>query len=1081
MRKQYFITIIICLFISSAYAQFSVSAVATDENCPGTGSLSLSVQNANPSVPVNYKVYLLPESNVPFWNSSNPIVEGLQDGDYLIKASQVNNGSTTTAQTTASIGSNYVPLAFSVSSVNAVCGNDGSMVINVFQGSPATYEILDGPAIAGPQTSNVFNGLPAGTYEIRVTDTCGNGFISTQTFYVEQPVLTLTGPNFSGGTLSSCSQITVGCTVNAQGEGLGIIYPLSAQITVYPPSGGTPTVYNQSISSGPQNGLEILQQIQFYSASHTIDFKVTDPCGTVYTLNGSVVSQQMTAQGSPQSVLCNNLILNISAENYMPPYTINFTSTPAGFSPSAANSAYPGPFNNVATFGNEENPVPLGSYEFTITDACGRTASAQTQINTPIVPVPTVTATNSDCVNFLGSMTVQVTNHPLQTATITSAPAAYQYNTPYNVTQMISNGILSVGGLPIGNYTLNLTDVCGNTYQNVTAVVPDYSPQAPQFVPRADCETGKGALLILSNLTSVIITDAPAGFEHSLPYNASYNIANGVFSMDGFAGGAYTFKTTTACTGEMETIIEIPEMEVTENEISIGGDCVSFDLEINYESNAGTLVTFWLQSYNDDDNKWVHPETGAVYEEGDVLNNENAVPLLNNAINEALPYLGTFRVMKMQRSYGNGGEGVTSKICMENVYDFFFYNELDIRGVYNLTCVGELIDVQVDAIGVSPLHFEIISQNGDTSFYIDNGGDNIFTGLQEGLYHVRVTDPCGGFRVQQFNVSELPPLVSTSQPGDLGSCDLTGTGTSEFDLSTQDDIITNNLDDEIAAVTYHASLAEAENGVNPLPVLYTSGSAEIFARVEWVMNPSCYGIASFNLLVTSPTPLVMDDVWGICQGESVTVVADPGYVSYSWSNGATTQNIEVSEPGSYTCSVVSITGCEMSKTIEVVPVLPPQITRIDTDDFRDDENIVTVVMENTPNLNLYEYSIDGVNYQAGNTFTGIPAGQYTVTVRDRFGCSASDSKDIHLLTYPKFFTPNGDGAHDKWRIEYAILEPGMKVFIYDRYGKPITSFGATSEGWDGTLEGQMLPSTDYWFIVKRQDGREYRGHFAMMR
>jgi gliding motility-associated-like protein len=57
----------------------------------------------------------------------------------------------------------------------------------------------------------------------------------------------------------------------------------------------------------------------------------------------------------------------------------------------------------------------------------------------------------------------------------------------------------------------------------------------------------------------------------------------------------------------------------------------------------------------------------------------------------------------------------------------------------------------------------------------------------------------------------------------------------------------------------------------------------------------------------------------------------------------------------------------------------------------------------------------------------------------------------------------------------------MMVYIYDRYGKPITEFGSTSDGWDGTHKGQVLPATDYWFVVKRQDGREMRGHFAMMR
>ena len=101
-------------------------------------------------------------------------------------------------------------------------------------------------------------------------------------------------------------------------------------------------------------------------------------------------------------------------------------------------------------------------------------------------------------------------------------------------------------------------------------------------------------------------------------------------------------------------------------------------------------------------------------------------------------------------------------------------------------------------------------------------------------------------------------------------------------------------------------------------------------------------------------------------------------------------------------------------------------------------------------------------------------------VRDGLGCGIAE-KEVALLYYPNFFTPNGDGYNEKWQIKYSVLEPQMKVTIFDRYGKVITSFGGMSDGWDGTLNGAKLPSTDYWFVVTREDGREYKGHFAMMR
>ncbi|MGK4569084.1 T9SS type B sorting domain-containing protein [Flavobacterium sp. 3HN19-14] len=83
--------------------------------------------------------------------------------------------------------------------------------------------------------------------------------------------------------------------------------------------------------------------------------------------------------------------------------------------------------------------------------------------------------------------------------------------------------------------------------------------------------------------------------------------------------------------------------------------------------------------------------------------------------------------------------------------------------------------------------------------------------------------------------------------------------------------------------------------------------------------------------------------------------------------------------------------------------------------------------------------------------------------------------------YPMFFTPNGDGVNDNWKIKFSNLEPGLDVAIFDRYGKFIKQLYANGQGWDGTYNGHDEPSTDYWFVVKRPSGKEYRGHFALKR
>ena len=39
------------------------------------------------------------------------------------------------------------------------------------------------------------------------------------------------------------------------------------------------------------------------------------------------------------------------------------------------------------------------------------------------------------------------------------------------------------------------------------------------------------------------------------------------------------------------------------------------------------------------------------------------------------------------------------------------------------------------------------------------------------------------------------------------------------------------------------------------------------------------------------------------------------------------------------------------------------------------------------------------------------------------------------------------------------------------------------ESWDGTYEGNDLPSGDYWYVVNQNDDREtrYVGHFTLYR
>ena len=58
---------------------------------------------------------------------------------------------------------------------------------------------------------------------------------------------------------------------------------------------------------------------------------------------------------------------------------------------------------------------------------------------------------------------------------------------------------------------------------------------------------------------------------------------------------------------------------------------------------------------------------------------------------------------------------------------------------------------------------------------------------------------------------------------------------------------------------------------------------------------------------------------------------------------------------------------------------------------------------------------------------------------------------------------------------------GTTISIFDRYGKQMTFLTSETEGWDGTYNGLNMPANDYWFVAKLLNGKEYRGHFALVR
>ena len=128
----------------------------------------------------------------------------------------------------------------------------------------------------------------------------------------------------------------------------------------------------------------------------------------------------------------------------------------------------------------------------------------------------------------------------------------------------------------------------------------------------------------------------------------------------------------------------------------------------------------------------------------------------------------------------------------------------------------------------------------------------------------------------------------------------------------------------------------------------------------------------------------------------------------------------------------------------------------------------------------YEYSLDGITFQDNAMFTNIKAGEYTVYVRDNFNCELS-TMQIYVLDYPRFFTPNGDGYNDLWKIKNLYLYPKALITIFDRYGKLLKQLNASSSGWNGNYTAILLSDYDYWFNINLVEKNTIEGHFTLKR
>ncbi len=357
-----------------------------------------------------------------------------------------------------------------------------------------------------------------------------------------------------------------------------------------------------------------------------------------------------------------------------------------------------------------------------------------------------------------------------------------------------------------------------------------------------------------------------------------------------------------------------------------------------------------------------------------------------------------------------------------------------------------------------------------------------------------------------------PVIIPPHCDGDDGNSDIDGFD--EFDTSNITATLLGpdqSLDDYTVVYQY---IDEAGNllSSNELRNPFNTQTQTVLATITNNINPSCPATMDIEFVVNPLPTFTVDDDLTVCINLPpipIGVTSAEGDYTYTWThtyNGVNSPfptsgpTIFIGVGGTYFVTATDVdTGCQRTLSIfveesETASFDLDEDGTITEDEYKyfvevkdlTNDNNNTVRIKNLTDLGIgdYEFSIDDPTgpYQDDPFFENVRPGIHTIYIRDKKGCGIGQF-DVSVIGYKKYFTPNGDGIQDTWRILgiNEFFQPNSKVYIFDRYGKLLKELDPVLDGWDGTFIGRPMPQTDYWFRVFLEDGREFKGHFSLVR
>jgi gliding motility-associated-like protein len=221
----------------------------------------------------------------------------------------------------------------------------------------------------------------------------------------------------------------------------------------------------------------------------------------------------------------------------------------------------------------------------------------------------------------------------------------------------------------------------------------------------------------------------------------------------------------------------------------------------------------------------------------------------------------------------------------------------------------------------------------------------------------------------------------------------------------------------------------------------------------------CDSTISINLLIYNPN-----------SGTDTRAVCD----SLFWIDGIT----YFSDNNSATFLLQNMFGCDSLVTLDLT------INKLTELNAGEDLSVCKgqSVTLNATGAVTYNWSNNVSNGASFNPILGITT--VSVTGTDLNGCTAKDELLIEVkdcFSIPNGFSPNGDNVNDTWKVEGLWEFPEASLVVFDRWGKKVFEGDANNNSWDGKINGNELPSADYYYVIELGNGENYKGTVTLKR